>query len=64
MHKEFQFMLVIMSVQMDYRIENVKKDGDIVKTQGRHHFWYIFSKPLDAKQGTYLEGLDSGKVLY
>ena len=47
MHKEFQFMLVIMSVQMDYRMEDVENDTDIVKIQGMHHFWYIFSKPLD-----------------
>ena len=32
---------------MDYRTENVKNDTDIVKTQGKHHFRYIFSKPLD-----------------
>ena len=38
MHKEFQFMLVIMSVQMEFIDINVKEDGDIVKTQGRHHF--------------------------
>ena len=46
MHKEFQFMLVIMSVQMDYRDENVKTSGDIKKIHGRVHFWYIFSKQL------------------
>ena len=39
-------MLVIMSVQMDYRDYNVNTTEDIKKIHGRVHFWYILSKQL------------------
>ena len=46
MHKEFQFVLVIMSVQMEFRKESVNRNEDIEKTHGRGHFCCIFSKQL------------------
>ena len=57
MHKEFQFMLVIMSVQMEFMNMNVEKARDIVKTQGRHCFWYIFSKSLNVITRNVLRGI-------